>query len=76
MQKLREPKNSISKRIISSIVAAIFDPLGLISPVVVYKMFLQQLWVHKIDWDNQLPSELLNQWMDMFLRVSCERDSC
>ena len=57
-QKLREPKNSpISKRIISSIVAAIFDPLGLISPVVVYKIFLQQLWLHKLDWDNQLLSE-------------------
>jgi len=40
VQKLRTPKNpSISKRIISSIVAAIFDPLGLISRVV-YKIFL------------------------------------
>jgi len=64
VQKLREPKNSpISKRIISSIVAAIFDPLGLISPVVVVcKIFLQQLWLHKLDWDDQLPSELLNHW--------------
>jgi hypothetical protein len=35
-QKLREPNTSpVSKRIVSSIVAAIFDPLGLISPVVV-----------------------------------------
>jgi len=72
-QRLREPKNSpVSKRIISSIVATIFDPLGLISPVVVvvYKIFLQQLWVHKLDWDEQLPSELLNQWMDTYLRMS------
>jgi len=39
-QKLRDPKNSpITKRIISSIVAAIFEPLGLISPVVVYTKF-------------------------------------
>jgi len=69
---LREPKNSpISKRIISSILAAIFDPLGLISLiVVVYKIFLQQLWLHKLDWDDQLPSELLNEWMDMYLRLS------
>ena len=71
-QKLREPKNSpVSKRIISSIVATIFDPLGLISPVVVvYKIFLQQLWLHKLDWDDKLPSELLNRWMDMYLRLS------
>jgi hypothetical protein len=72
-KKLRQPKNSpVSKRIVSSIVAAIFDPLGLISPVVVvaYKIFLQQLWLHKLDWDDQLPSELFNQWMDMYLRLS------
>ena len=71
-QRLREPKNSpVSKHIISSIIAAIFDPLGLISPVfVVYKIFLQQLWLHKLDWDEQLPSELLNHWMDMYLHLS------
>jgi hypothetical protein len=26
--------------------------------------------LHKLDWDDQLPSELLNQWMDMYLRLS------
>jgi len=68
---LREPKSSpVSKRIISSIVATIFDPLGLISPVVVYKIFLQQLCLLKLDWDEQPPSELLNQWIDMYLRLS------
>ena len=75
-QKLREPKIShVSKRIFSSIVAAIFDPLGLISPVVVvYKIFLQQLWLHKLDWDDQLPAELLKQWMDMYLHLSQVND--
>ena len=55
VQKLCETKNPpLSKRIISSsIVAAIFDPLSLISPVVVYKIFLQQLWLHKLDLDDQ-----------------------
>jgi len=50
-QGLRESKNSpVNKHIISSIAATIFDPLGLISPVVVvYKIFLQQLWLHKLD---------------------------
>jgi len=27
------------------------------------------LWLHKFDWDEQLPSELLNQWMDMYLQL-------
>jgi len=70
--KIARAKNSpVSKCIISSIVASIFNPLGLISPVgVVYKIFLQQLWLHKLDWDEQLLSELLNQWMYMCLRLS------
>jgi hypothetical protein len=74
-QKLREPKHPpVSKRILSYIVATILDPLSLMSPVVfvvvVYKIFLQQLRLHKFDWDDQLPPELLNQWMEMYLRVS------
>ena len=71
-QKLQEPKTSpISKHIISSIVAAIFDPLGLISSIVVVnKIFLKQLWLHKLDWDDQLSLELLNLWMDVYLHLS------
>jgi len=35
VKKLREPKTSpVSKHVISSIVATIFDPLGLVSPIV------------------------------------------
>jgi hypothetical protein len=76
-QKLREPKTSpVSKHIISSIVATIFDPLGLISQGVVYKIFLQQLWQHKLDWDDQLPSELLNQWIDMTLAIRLMEHVC
>jgi hypothetical protein len=81
VQKLRKPKNPpISKRIMSSIDAAIFDPLGLISPVVfVYKIFLQQLRLQTLHWDVQLPSELLNQWIDIpciFGSVIGEQDNC
>jgi hypothetical protein len=72
VQKLRENKiPPFGKRIISPIVAAIFDPIGLTSPVVfVYKDFLQQFWLHKLDWDDQLPSELLNRWIDIYLFLS------
>jgi hypothetical protein len=70
-QKLLEPNTSpVSKGIVSSIIAAIFDPLSLISPVVIYRIFLQQLWLHKLEWDDQLPSELLKQWIDMYLCLS------
>jgi len=35
-----------------------FDLPGLISPSVIpYKKFLQVLWLHKISWDNILPTD-------------------
>jgi len=72
VQRLWESKISpVNKRVISCIVAAIFDSLGLITPVIVeYKLFLRQFWLHKLDWDEQLPSELFNQWMDLYLLLS------
>jgi hypothetical protein len=60
LQKLQEPRNTPVSKHISSVTAAIFDPSGLVSPtVVVYKIFLQHLWLHKLESDDQLPSELL-----------------
>jgi len=60
----------VSKSIISSIVAAVFDPLGLINQIiVVYKIFLQQLWLHKLDWTGQLTSENLEQWMSVYTHL-------
>jgi hypothetical protein len=71
-QTLWEPTNTpISKCVVSSLIAALFDPLGLFSPVtVVHKIFLQQLWMHKLEWDEQLPSALLKQWMDIYEPLS------
>ena len=71
IQKLREPKNSpIIKLIISFIVAAIVDTLGLINPVVVvYKIFPKQLWIRKLYWTGQLPSQSLKQWMGVYTHL-------
>jgi hypothetical protein len=71
-QTLREPRYTlISKHVVSSLIAALFDSLGLISAViVVHRIFLRQLWMHKLDWDEQLPSALLKQWMDIYEPLS------
>lgn len=42
----------VSKRTATSDLARLFDPLGLLAPVVVKaKIFIQQLWQFKLDWD-------------------------
>lgn len=53
----------ITKRIILSEIARLYDPLGLISPVLIRaKIILQELWLHKISWDESLSPELHHRW--------------
>ena len=50
------------RRILSSI-AKLFDPLGLISPVVVYaKKIMQQLALLQTGWDDPVPPQLETKW--------------
>ncbi|XP_015120540.1 uncharacterized protein LOC107043522 [Diachasma alloeum] len=52
-----------TKRIILSEIAQLFDPLGLLSPVVIRaKALLQQLWLEKKDWDDELSPHLVQKW--------------
>jgi hypothetical protein len=45
--------SKITKRNILGIICQIFDPLGLISPVIVSaKVLLQTLWTRNLDWDQ------------------------
>ncbi|GBL95711.1 hypothetical protein AVEN_665-1 [Araneus ventricosus] len=53
----------ITKRSVLSTTAKIFDPLGLISPVVTKaKLVMQELWRLKLDWNDSLPIQLESQW--------------
>lgn len=63
------PFNQIdhTKRGILSYIARIFDPLGLVSPVVFWaKCVIQQIWTLGLDWDQKLPEELLYQSIKFF----------
>ncbi|XP_011859874.1 PREDICTED: uncharacterized protein LOC105557286 [Vollenhovia emeryi] len=54
----------LTKRLVLSEVAQIFDPLGFASPVVIRaKILLQELWLHKLQWDDPLPSQLSARWL-------------
>ncbi|XP_011860178.1 PREDICTED: uncharacterized protein LOC105557529 [Vollenhovia emeryi] len=53
-----------TKRLVSSEVAQMLDPLGFASPVVIKaKILLQELWLHKLQWDDPLPSQLSARWL-------------
>ncbi|XP_062714046.1 uncharacterized protein LOC134290850 [Aedes albopictus] len=52
-----------TKRQVLSVIARLFDPLGLLSPVIVLaKVLMQKLWKNKMDWDDRLDEELLDDW--------------
>ena len=52
-----------TKRGILSTVSSIFDPLGLIAPVIVnIELLVQELWRKELDWDTKIPDDLLRQW--------------
>lgn len=56
--------NRITKRSILADVARLFDPLGLVNPVIVVgKMFLQRLWLVKVEWDEEIDDDLKKEWV-------------
>lgn len=58
-----EPLTRVTKRAIVSEISRLFDPLGLVGPVIVKaKIFIQQLWKLKLSWDESLPSEHHTAW--------------
>ena len=61
---LPKPPNIITKRVILSDISRIFDPIGLLSPVIITaKLFMQEIWLIKdIGWDQPVPEALLIKW--------------
>ena len=56
----------ITKRIILSSIAKIFDPLGLMSPVLVaFKILFQETCKKEVDWDTPLGGETMKQWRSL-----------
>ncbi|XP_043591687.1 uncharacterized protein LOC122571690 [Bombus pyrosoma] len=68
--KIRSTGCRITKRIISSEIVKIYDPLGLLAPVIIRaKMLLQRLWTLKIDWDESLPADLHTEWNEYYTQL-------
>jgi hypothetical protein len=57
--------NKVTKRVILSGIAQLFDPLGLIGPILVnVKIILQKVWALKLDWDDSVPMEIYTPWVN------------
>lgn len=54
-----------TKRVVLSEVAQLFDPLGLLAPLIVAaKIFLQALWAEGLAWDQPLPQCMADRWLE------------
>jgi len=60
--KITRP-SSCTKRLMLSSIAQIFDPLGLLAPVILTaKLLIQEIWKLQLDWDESLPSDIFTKW--------------
>jgi len=63
---MKNKEKGETKREILGQIASVFDPLGLLNPVVLNgKLFLQQLWNKGLDWDEKLEGEQIDQWQEI-----------
>ncbi|GBM12575.1 hypothetical protein AVEN_78349-1 [Araneus ventricosus] len=65
-------QHSYTKRSILSDISRIYDPLGLIGPVVSKaKIFMQRLWLLKVGWDEPLPEDVTRAWIAFVSLLPC-----
>ena len=60
----------LTKRMVLSQVMSIYDPMGFLSPLILYgKILLRTSWESGVGWDDALPKELCNKWIDYFVTL-------
>ncbi|XP_062713273.1 uncharacterized protein LOC134290219 [Aedes albopictus] len=72
-----EESEKLTKRRVLSIIATLFDPLGLLgAAITTAKIFMQQLWSiqdekgQKLDWDKPLPPTVGETWLKLRTQLS------
>lgn len=61
---LPDQSNSmVTKRVILSDISRLFDPMGWLSPVIIVaKIMIQQLWLAGVAWDQNVPTNIKEEW--------------
>ena len=58
------PLANVTKRLLVSDIARTFDVLGWLSPAIVkVKILLQRVWESKVHWDDPVPSQIKEAWL-------------
>lgn len=72
-----EEHNLNTKRKILSFTGKMFDPLGLVGPIIVVaKIFMQELWSLQIGWDSIVPKDQLMYWNNLKLMGKIKLNRC
>lgn len=59
-----------TKRSILSDVSKLFDPLGLLGPImVIAKLIIQDLWQSGVGWDESIPQTTYTSWLQLKLQL-------
>lgn len=68
------PEEKLTKRILLSKIATLFDPLGFLAPFIIRgKMILQEIWTCGCGWDDELPDDIRKKseiWLAEFQDLS------
>ena len=63
-----------TKRNVISVVSRIYDPMGLISPVIIeFKIFFQELCQAKLEWDELLSESMRERWEKLLSGLRVEQ---
>ncbi|XP_043862777.1 uncharacterized protein LOC122756629 [Drosophila santomea] len=67
----RFDSDHVTKRSILSIASSLFDPLGLVTPIIIVaKIILQELWLLKLHWNESVPQGIHTAWMSLLASLS------
>ncbi|XP_034936335.1 uncharacterized protein [Chelonus insularis] len=65
-------RSKLTKRIILSETAQLYDPLGFLAPFIIRaKSLLQELWLSKVSWDDPIPTHLETKWKNIRQELTC-----
>lgn len=69
--KFEECDRPLTKRIITSAIAKLFDPSCYLAPTVIRaKHFLQRLWKMNVQWDEPLQGDIVAEWKQFYRELA------